>query len=56
VALEVMPGHIHLSVKHGPKSSSYSAASVGASSATTVQRYIDNQWERPWKKAREDDA
>lgn len=31
-------------------SSSYFAASVGAVSAETVQRYIDTQWERPWKK------
>lgn len=31
-------------------SSSYFAASVGAVSADTVQRYIDTQWERPWKK------
>ncbi|GAA1114427.1 IS200/IS605 family transposase [Nocardiopsis metallicus] len=31
-------------------SSSYFAASVGALSADTVQRYIDTQWERPWKK------
>ncbi|MFE2098615.1 IS200/IS605 family transposase [Streptomyces sp. NPDC059468] len=32
-------------------SSSYFAASVGAVSAETVQRYIDTQQERPWKKA-----
>ncbi|WP_143847398.1 IS200/IS605 family transposase [Nocardiopsis sp. JB363] len=31
-------------------SSSYFAASVGAVSADTVQRYIDTQRERPWKK------
>ncbi len=31
-------------------SSSYFAASVGSVSADTVQRYIDTQWERPWKK------
>ncbi|WP_460773944.1 IS200/IS605 family transposase [Nocardiopsis nanhaiensis] len=31
-------------------SSSYFAASVGAVSAEGVQRYIDTQWERPWKK------
>ncbi|OXY97168.1 IS200/IS605 family transposase [Streptomyces diastatochromogenes] len=30
-------------------SSSYFAASVGAVSAETVQRYIDTQWERPRK-------
>lgn len=30
-------------------SSSYFAASVGAVSAETVPRYIDAQWERPWK-------
>jgi putative transposase len=35
-------------------SSSYFAASVGAVSAETVQRYIDTQWERPWKKTKED--
>jgi putative transposase len=83
IAVEVMPDHVHLFVKHGPKasasyvanqfkgytsrrlreefphlesklptlwSSSYFAASVGAVSAETVQRYIDTQWERPWKK------
>ncbi|USY23221.1 IS200/IS605 family transposase [Nocardiopsis exhalans] len=83
IAVEVMPDHVHLFVKHGPKasasyvanqfkghtsrvlreefphlrsklptlwSSSYFAASVGAVSADTVQRYIDTQWERPWKK------
>lgn len=85
IALEVMPGHVHLFVKHDPKSSasyvanqfkgftscflreefphlksklptlwssSYFAASVGAVSADTVQKYIDTQWERPWKKRR----
>ena len=31
-------------------SSSYFAASVGAVSASTVQRYIDTQYERPWRK------
>lgn len=83
MALEVMPDHVHLFVKHDPKSSasyvanqfkgftsrvlreefphprsklptlwssSYFAASVGAVSAGTVRRYIDTQWERPWKK------
>ncbi|WP_424534994.1 IS200/IS605 family transposase [Sphaerisporangium viridialbum] len=83
IALEVMPDHVHLFVKHDPKSSasyvanqfkgftsrvlraefphlksklptlwssSYFAASVGAVSADTVQRYIQTQWERPWKK------
>ena len=35
-------------------SSSYLAASAGAVSAETVQRYIDTQWERPWKKAKQD--
>ncbi|MFD6095213.1 IS200/IS605 family transposase [Nocardiopsis flavescens] len=35
-------------------SSSYLAASAGAVSADTVQRYIDTQWERPWKKKEED--
>ncbi|MFD5141563.1 IS200/IS605 family transposase [Streptomyces sp. NPDC058378] len=82
-ALEVMPDHVHLFVKHDPKSSasyvanqfkgftsrvlreefphlksrmptlwssSYFAASVGAVSAATVEKYIDTQWERPWKK------
>lgn len=85
VALEVMPDHVHLFVKHDPKSSvsyvanqfkgftsrvlrgefphlrsklptlwssSYFAASVGAVSADTVRRYIDTQWERPWRKDR----
>ena len=83
IAVEVMPDHVHLFVKHDPKasasyvanqfkgytsrvlreefphlrsklptlwSSSYFAASVGAVSADTVRRYIDTQWERPWKK------
>ncbi len=83
IALEVMPDHVHLFVKHDPKSaasyvanqfkgftsrvlrsefphlksrmptlwsSSYFAASVGAVSAATVQKYINTQWERPWKK------
>lgn len=82
-ALEVMPDHVHLFVKHDPKSpasyvanqfkgftsralreefphlksrmptlwsSSYFAASVGAVPAATVEKYIDTQWERPWKK------
>ena len=31
-------------------SRSYFAASVGAVSAATVQRYIDTQYERPWRK------
>ncbi|WP_433467777.1 IS200/IS605 family transposase [Spirillospora sp. CA-128828] len=31
-------------------SSSYLVSSVGAVSDDTVQRYIDTQWERPWKK------
>ncbi|EWS93511.1 transposase IS200-family protein [Streptomyces filamentosus NRRL 11379] len=83
IALEVMPDHVRLFVKHDPKSSasyvanqfkgftsrvlreefphlksrmptlwssSYFAASVGAVSAATVEKYIDTQWERPWKK------
>ena len=83
IALEVMPDHVHLFVKHDPKSSasyvanqfkgftsrvlreefwhlksrmptlwssSYFAASVGAVSAATVEKYINTQWERPWKK------
>jgi putative transposase len=83
IALEVMPDHVHLFVKHDPKSSasyvanqfkgftsrvlreefphlksrmptlwssSYFAASVGAVSAATVEKYIDTQWERPEKK------
>jgi putative transposase len=89
VALEVMPDHVHLFVKHDAKSSasyvanqfkgftsrvlrtefphlksqlptlwssSYFAASVGAVSADTVQRYIETQWERPWKKEKEEQA
>jgi putative transposase len=31
-------------------SSSYFAASAGAVSAATVERYIDTQWERPQRK------
>jgi putative transposase len=31
-------------------SKSYFAATVGAVSAATVQRYIDTQYERPWRK------
>jgi putative transposase len=31
-------------------SRSYFVASVGAVSADTVQRYIDTQYERPWRK------
>ena len=83
IALEVMPDHVHLFVKHDPKSSasyvanqfkgftsrvlreefphlksrmptlwssSYFAASVGAVSAATVEKYINTQWERPRKK------
>ncbi|MFE1774759.1 IS200/IS605 family transposase [Streptomyces sp. NPDC059008] len=83
IDLEVMPDHVHLFVKHDPKSSasyvanqfkgftsrvlraefphlksqmptlwssSYFAASVGAVSAAMVEKYIDTQWERPWKK------
>ncbi|WP_434091058.1 IS200/IS605 family transposase [Streptomyces flaveus] len=83
VALEVMPDHVHLFVRHDAKSSasyvanqfkgftsrvlrtefphlksqlptlwssSYFAASVGAVSTQTVQKYIDTQWERPWQK------
>ncbi|MFE1935969.1 IS200/IS605 family transposase [Streptomyces sp. NPDC059474] len=87
IALEVMPDHVHLFVKHDPKasasyvanqfkgftsrvlraefphlksklptlwSSSYFAASVGAVSADTVQKYIETQWERPWKRENRD--
>jgi putative transposase len=83
VACEIMPDHVHLLVKTGPKDSpshvanqfkrytsrvlreefphlrsrlptlwskSYFAATVGAVSAATVQRYIDTQYERPWRK------
>ncbi|MFF7310181.1 IS200/IS605 family transposase [Streptomyces sp. NPDC008137] len=83
IVLEVMPDHVHLFVKHDPKSSasyvanqfkgftsrvlreefphlksrmptlwssSYFAASVGAVSAATVEKYINTQWERPGKK------
>lgn len=82
-ALEVMPDHVQLFVKHDPKSSasyvanqfkgftsrvlreefphlksrmptlwssSYFAASLGAVSAATVEKYISTQWERPRKK------
>lgn len=31
-------------------SRSFFAATVGAVSAQTVQKYIDTQWERPWRK------
>jgi putative transposase len=31
-------------------SRSYFVASAGAVSAATVQRYIDTQYERPWRK------
>ena len=31
-------------------SKSYFAATVGTVSAATVQRYIDTQYERPWRK------
>lgn len=31
-------------------SRSYFVATVGSVSADTVQRYIDTQWERPWRK------
>jgi putative transposase len=34
-------------------SRSYFTASVGAVSAATVQRYIDTQYERPWRKERD---
>jgi len=33
-------------------SRSYFVASVGAVSAETVRRYIDTQYERPWRKTR----
>jgi len=33
-------------------SRSFFVASVGAVSATAVQRYIDTQYERPWRKER----
>ena len=33
-------------------SRSYFAATVGAVSAATVQRYIDTQYERPWRRGR----
>ncbi len=33
-------------------SRSFFVASVGAVSATTVRRYIDTQYERPWRKER----
>jgi putative transposase len=85
IALEVMPDHVHLFVKHEPKasasyvanqfkgftsrvlreefphlksqmptlwSSSFFVASVGAVSATTVEQYINTQWERPWTNKR----
>ena len=60
VALEVMPEHVHLFVKALPKRSrlptlwsrSFFVASAGAVSAATVQRYIDTQYERPWRKDR----
>jgi len=35
-------------------SRSYFVASVGAVSATAVARYIDTQYERPWRKATAD--
>ena len=33
-------------------SKSYFAATVGAASAATVQRYIDTQYEWPWRKGK----
>ncbi|GAA3254577.1 IS200/IS605 family transposase [Streptomyces labedae] len=87
VTLDVKPDHVHLFVRHDPKSSasyvvnqfkgftsralreefphlrsqlptlwssSYFAASAGAVSAGTVRRYIDTQWERPWRKQKGD--
>lgn len=33
-------------------SRSYFAATVGSVSAATVQRYLDTQYERPWRKER----
>ncbi|MFJ8637465.1 IS200/IS605 family transposase [Streptomyces sp. NPDC093568] len=86
VALEVMPDHVRLFVKHDPKSSascaanqfkgftsrvlqaefphlksrmptlwsSYFAASVGAVSTATVEKYINTQWERAGKKEKGD--
>jgi putative transposase len=83
VALEVMPDHVHLFVKTGPKDSpsyvanqlkgftsrvlreefphlksrlptlwsrSFFVATVGTVSEATVRRYIDTQYERPWRK------
>lgn len=38
VTVEVMPDHVHLFVKHGPKSSD------------SVKKYISSQFERPRKK------
>ena len=35
------------------RSRSYFVATVGAVSASTVQRYIDTQYERPWRKEHE---
>lgn len=32
-------------------SRSYFVATVGSMSANTVQRYINTQWERPWRKS-----
>lgn len=85
IALEIMPDHVHLSVKAHPKhspsyvanqlkgftshvlraefphlrsrlptlwSKSYFVATMGAVSAATVRRYIDTQYERPWRKER----
>jgi putative transposase len=85
IALEVMPDHVHLFVKHDPEASasyvanqfkghtshalrsgfpylrsrlptlwskSCFAASAGAVSAAPVRRYIDTQYERPWRKER----
>jgi putative transposase len=85
VSCEVMPDHVHLFVKTGPKDSpsyvanqfkgmssrvlraefphlrsrlptlwsrSFFVASVGAVSAATVRRYIDTQYERPWRRER----
>jgi REP element-mobilizing transposase RayT len=56
-AVQVFPGGVHDLGYHMVWCPKYRHAvlagfSVGAVSAVTVQRYIDTQYKRPWRKER----
>jgi putative transposase len=55
VALEVVPGHVHLFVKPDQTASpAHVANQFKAVASRVLRQYIDTQYERPWHKTKAD--